>query len=95
MLALARAVATDPGLLLIDELSMGLPHSFVVDMLYELVAQIAGSGVTVIAVEQFARVILGIASHAAVITTGRVVKVGRSDEIADELSGLYLGQTTL
>jgi branched-chain amino acid transport system ATP-binding protein len=92
MLALARAVATDPGLLLIDELSMGLAP-FVVDMLYELVAQIAHTGVTVIAVEQFARTILGIASSAAVITTGRVVKAGRSEEIADELTGLYLGQT--
>ena len=93
MLALARAVATDPGLLLIDELSMGLAP-FVVDMLYELVAQIAGTGVTVIAVEQFARTILGIASSAAVVTTGRVVKAGPADEIAGELTGLYLGQTS-
>jgi branched-chain amino acid transport system ATP-binding protein len=91
MLALARAVAADPGLLLLDELSMGLAP-FVVDMLYELVAQIAGTGVTVVAVEQFARTILGIASSAVVITTGRVVKAGRPDQIAEELSGLYLGQ---
>jgi branched-chain amino acid transport system ATP-binding protein len=92
MLALARAVATDPGLLLIDELSMGLAP-FIVDMLYELVAQIAATGVTVIAVAQFARAILGIASSAAVMTTGRVVKAGRSEEIADELTRLYIGQT--
>jgi branched-chain amino acid transport system ATP-binding protein len=90
MLALARSVATDPGLLLIDELSMGLAPR-IVEMLYELVAEIARTGVTVIAVEQFARTILGIASSAVVITTGRVVLAGRPDEVESKLSGLYLG----
>ncbi|MCU1657165.1 MAG: transporter related protein [Pseudonocardiales bacterium] len=90
MLALARCVATDPGLLLIDELSMGLAPR-IVETLYELVAEIARSGVTVIAVEQFARTILGIASSAVVITTGRVVMAGRPDQVESELSGLYLG----
>jgi ABC-type branched-subunit amino acid transport system ATPase component len=45
----------------------------------------------VIAVEQFARTILGIASSAVVITTGRVVLAGRPDEVESKLSGLYLG----
>jgi branched-chain amino acid transport system ATP-binding protein len=91
MLALARSVATDPGLLLIDELSMGLAPQ-IVETLYALVADIARTGVTVIAVEQFARTILGIASSAVVITTGRVVLAGRPDEVESELSGLYLGE---
>ena len=91
MLALARSVATDPGLLLIDELSMGLAP-IIVETLYELVAEIARRGVTVIAVEQFARTILGIASSAVVITTGRVVMAGRPVEVEAELSGLYLGE---
>jgi branched-chain amino acid transport system ATP-binding protein len=55
------------------------------------VAEIARTGVTVIAVEQFARTILGIASSAVVITTGRVVLAGRPDEVESKLSGLYLG----
>jgi len=92
MLALARALATDPGLLLIDELSMGLAPQ-IVETLYELVAEIARSGVTVIAVEQFARTILGLASSAVVITTGRVVLSGRPDEVENALSDLYLGET--
>ena len=92
MLALARAVATEPGLLLIDELSMGLAPQ-IVETLYGLVADIARSGVTVVAVEQFARTILGLASAAVVITTGRAVLTGRPDEVEDALSDLYLGET--
>ena len=92
MLALARAVATNPGLLLIDELSMGLAPQ-IVETLYGLVADIARSGVTVVAVEQFARTILGLASAAVVITTGRVVLGGRPDEVEGALADLYLGAT--
>jgi branched-chain amino acid transport system ATP-binding protein len=92
MLALARAVATDPALLLIDELSMGLAPR-IVEELYELVAQIATQGVTVVAVEQFARTILSISTTAVVVTTGRVVMAGAPSEIEDALSGLYLGDT--
>jgi branched-chain amino acid transport system ATP-binding protein len=92
MLALARAVATEPGLLLIDELSMGLAPQ-IVETLYELVADIARMGVTVVAVEQFARTILGLASSAVVITTGRCALTGRPDEVENALSDLYLGET--
>jgi branched-chain amino acid transport system ATP-binding protein len=92
MLALARAVATEPGLLLIDELSMGLAPQ-IVESLYELVAQIAAAGVTVVAVEQFARTILGIASSAVVVTTGRIAMAGTPHQVESELSGLYLGDT--
>src|SRR4051794_4981370 len=92
MLALARAVATEPGMLLIDELSMGLAPR-IVETLYELVAGIARMGVTVVAVEQFARTILGLASSAVVITTGRCVLAGPPDEVENALSGLYLGET--
>ena len=92
MLALARAVATEPGLLLIDELSMGLAPQ-IVETLYGLVADIAKSGVTVIAVEQFARTILGLASSAVVITTGRAVLSGRPADVEHALSDLYLGET--
>ena len=53
MLALARAVATSPRLLLLDELSMGLAP-IVVDELYNHVVQLATEGITVVVVEQFA-----------------------------------------
>jgi branched-chain amino acid transport system ATP-binding protein len=92
MLALARAVATDPALLLIDELSMGLAPK-IVEELYELVATIAAQGVTVVAVEQFARTILNISTSAVVITTGKIVMAGAPSEVESALSGLYLGET--
>jgi branched-chain amino acid transport system ATP-binding protein len=91
MLALARAVATEPALLLVDELSMGLAPK-IVEELYELVTVIAAQGVTVIAVEQFARTILNISSSAVVMTTGKIVMAGSPTDVESALSGLYLGE---
>jgi branched-chain amino acid transport system ATP-binding protein len=90
MLALARGLAVDPALLLLDELSMGLAP-LVVGALYEQVAAIAEDGISVLVVEQFARVVLGIADHAAVMVNGKVAVEGRPDELVDELSAAYLG----
>jgi len=50
MLAMARALATSPALLLLDELSMGLAP-LVVEQLYEIVAQVAKEGVSIVVVE--------------------------------------------
>ena len=61
MLALARAVATSPRLLLLDELSMGLAP-LVVEELYRHVVSLAAEGITVVVVEQFARMALSVAS---------------------------------
>jgi len=91
MLAMARALATDPAVLLIDELSMGLAP-IVVERLYEVVAEIAASGVAVLLVEQFATAVADIADHAAVVVHGRIVASGHPrDGIVDQLSQLYLG----
>jgi len=90
MLAMARALATDPAVLLLDELSMGLAP-LVVGRLYEIVAQVAASGVSVLVVEQFARTVLGIADRAAIMLHGRITRVGAPDELAAELSSAYLG----
>ncbi|WP_280371251.1 ABC transporter ATP-binding protein [Nocardia wallacei] len=93
MLALARGLATDPAVLLLDELSMGLAP-LVVGQLYEQVAEIARQGVAVLVVEQFAAAVLGIADHAAVLVRGRVSRRGHPDAIRDELAALYLGSST-
>jgi branched-chain amino acid transport system ATP-binding protein len=94
MLALARGLATDPAVLLLDELSMGLAP-LVVGRLYEQVAAIAREGVAVLIVEQFAAAALGIADHAAVLVRGRVERRGRPDSVLRaELSALYLGSST-
>ena len=93
MLALARGLATDPAVLLLDELSMGLAP-VVVSRLYEHVAEIAKQGVAVLVVEQFATAALSIADHAAVLVRGRVALQGRPDDaLRNELSDLYMGSS--
>ena len=69
---------------------MGLAP-IVVEELYEKVAEIARSGVSIVVVEQFARTVLGVADLAAIMVHGRVTSVGTPVEIEDELSSAYLG----
>jgi branched-chain amino acid transport system ATP-binding protein len=90
MLALARAVATRPAVLLLDELSMGLAP-LVVSGLYEEVRRIAADGVAVVVVEQFARVALRVATTGVVMIGGRVVAAGTADDLEGSLSEVYLG----
>ena len=90
MLAMSRALSTDPAVLLLDELSMGLAP-IIVGRLYEVVAQVAQTGVSVLVVEQFARTVLGIADRAAIMLHGRISRIGAPDELAEELSSAYLG----
>ena len=90
MLAMSRALASDPALLLLDELSMGLAP-LIVDELYETVAQIADSGVSILCIEQFARTALRVADYAAVMTGGRIVATGEPGEILATMSDVILG----
>ena len=90
MLALARGLSTNPAVLMLDELSMGLAP-LIVEELYELVATIAADGVTVVAVEQFARLILGVADDAAIMNHGRITFRGSPAEAEARLQEAYLG----
>jgi branched-chain amino acid transport system ATP-binding protein len=90
MLAMARGLATNPALLLLDELSMGLAP-IIVEELYEIVAQVASEGVSLLVVEQFAQTVLGVADYAAIMVSGRVVSMGKPSELEQELSTAYLG----
>jgi branched-chain amino acid transport system ATP-binding protein len=92
MLALARAVATDPALLMLDEISMGLAPLIVAE-LYDLVAQIAATGVAILVVEQFAQTALGVADYAAIMVQGKIRLFGQPADIEEELSSAYLGKT--
>ncbi len=90
MLAMSRALATDPAILLLDELSMGLAP-IIVQELYEIVASVSATGVSILVVEQFARTVLGIADVAAIMLSGRITRVGPPSELEEELSSAYLG----
>jgi branched-chain amino acid transport system ATP-binding protein len=90
MLSLSRALGTDPVVLLLDELSMGLAPMIVAQM-YETVGQLVAEGISVLVAEQFARVVLPIADSAALMLQGRIVSVGAPAEIEDQLSTSYLG----
>jgi branched-chain amino acid transport system ATP-binding protein len=90
MLALSRALVTDPAVLLLDELSMGLAP-IVVQRLYETVAQIAREGISILVVEQFAQAVLGIADRAAIMVNGEITRAGSPADLQSELSNAYLG----
>ena len=90
MLALARALATRPALLLLDELSMGLAP-MVVEELYARVAGITRTGVGILVVEQFAGFLLDVADQVAVMINGEIRAAGRPHEMAGQLHGAYLG----
>ncbi|MFS3128006.1 ABC transporter ATP-binding protein [Nocardioides sp. Bht2] len=90
MLAMARALASDPALLLLDELSMGLAP-LIVEELYDTVRMIAASGVTIVCIEQFARTALRVADYAAVMSGGRVVATGEPAEVMSTMTDVILG----
>jgi branched-chain amino acid transport system ATP-binding protein len=90
MLAMSRALVTDPGVLLLDEISMGLAPLIVAE-LYEVVGALAAEGISILLVEQFARTALAVADYAAVMTQGRIAMVGQPADVADFVSEAYLG----
>jgi branched-chain amino acid transport system ATP-binding protein len=92
MLAMARALATRPKLLLLDEISMGLAPKIVAD-LYEIVAKVRDSGISVLLVEQFAHTALAIADYAVLMAAGRILRVGQPADVADRLDETYLGES--
>jgi ABC-type branched-subunit amino acid transport system ATPase component len=92
MLAMARALTTNPKVLLLDELSMGLAP-IVVEELYEIVARIAAEDVSILIVEQFAHEVLDVAVTAAIMLHGQIQLTGRPHQIAEELDAAYLGLT--
>jgi branched-chain amino acid transport system ATP-binding protein len=90
MLAMARALSSDPAVLLLDELSMGLAPK-IVEELYEIVGDIGSQGVSVLVVEQFARRALAVAQLGIVMVQGKITAMGEPADIEGELSAAYLG----
>ncbi|MDA8365434.1 MAG: ABC transporter ATP-binding protein [Actinomycetota bacterium] len=89
MLAISRALVSDPSVLLIDELSMGLAPLIVAE-LYQMVAKLAEGGMTVLLVEQFVTTALAVASRAAIMANGRITGEGTPAEMADAALSAYL-----
>jgi branched-chain amino acid transport system ATP-binding protein len=90
MLAMARAMAANPRVLLLDEVSMGLAP-LVVEEIYEVVKRIATEDVAILIVEQFAHEVLGVADVAAIMLQGQVQYVGKPAEVNEALQHAYLG----
>ncbi|HUC35553.1 MAG TPA: ATP-binding cassette domain-containing protein [Acidimicrobiales bacterium] len=92
MLALARALYTEPSVLLVDELSMGLAPRIVAE-LYDLLAEaVRSEHLTVVIVEQFAQTALEMADIAAVMVNGRIVRSGDPEQVGTELMSAYMGE---
>ena len=90
MLSMARALAVNPSILLVDELSMGLAPK-VVGELYEVLAGIARQGLMILVVEQFAAEVLKVADSGALLINGRITYHGAPDVVGDMVSSAYLG----
>jgi branched-chain amino acid transport system ATP-binding protein len=90
MLSMARAVSTEPSLLLLDEISMGLAP-MIVSQLYELVMQLAAEGIAIVLVEQFVRTAMRVADYVAVMSQGRIERIGQAADVSDAVSTAYMG----
>jgi branched-chain amino acid transport system ATP-binding protein len=92
MCAIARGLMSNPDLIMIDELSLGLAPNLVEQILDRL-AEIAGSGTAVLLVEQDVDAALAVAGRGYVLETGRIVASGSSQELlADSrVREAYLG----
>jgi branched-chain amino acid transport system ATP-binding protein len=93
MLAMGRALMSNPRLLLLDEPSMGLAP-MLVEKIFEIVVEINKTGTTIMLVEQNASMALSIAHRAYVLETGEVVLSGDARELAQnpEVRKAYLGE---
>lgn len=93
MLALARALLSRPRLLVLDEPSMGLAP-IMVDKLFQVIDDVCRQGMTLLLVEQNARLALQVTDRAYVMDTGRISLSGASRALLDdpEVRAAYLGE---
>ena len=93
MLAMARAIISKPKLLLLDEPSMGL-SPIMVEKIFEVVRAISAEGMTVLLVEQNARLALQAANRGYVMDSGLVTMSGDAKQMLDDpkVRAAYLGE---
>jgi branched-chain amino acid transport system ATP-binding protein len=92
MLALARALAVPPKLIIADEMSLGLAP-LVVDFVFESIERAAQAGVTIVLIEQFVHRALGLAGQCVILKQGSVAWTGPSEHARQEVLDRYLGES--
>ena len=93
MLAIGRALMSDPKLLLLDEPSLGLAPKLV-EQIFEAIVEVARAGLTILLVEQNTRLALETASRAYVLVTGELALYGGCPALRADprIKGAYLGE---
>ena len=93
MLAMARALMSQPRVLLLDEPSMGL-SPIMVDKIFDVVRDVSAQGVTVLLVEQNASRALAIADRGYVMESGLITMQGQGKDLLDDpkVRAAYLGE---
>ena len=93
MLALARALLSRPRLLILDEPSMGLAP-IMVEKIFQVIDDVCRQGMTLLLVEQNARLALQVTDRAYVMDTGRISLTGPSQDLLEhpEVRSAYLGE---
>lgn len=93
MLAMGRALMSNPGIILMDEPSMGLSPIYV-NEIFDIIQEVSKSGTTVLLVEQNAKKALSIADRAYVLETGKIVLEGKASDLLnnDDIKKAYLGE---
>jgi branched-chain amino acid transport system ATP-binding protein len=93
MLAMARALMCHPTLLLLDEPSMGL-SPIMVEKIFEVIRDVSSQGITVLLVEQNARLALQAAHRAYVMESGAITMTGDARQLLDDprVQAAYLGE---
>lgn len=93
MLAMGRALMSNPRIILMDEPSMGLSPIFV-NEIFDIIKQVSAGGTTVLLVEQNAKKALSIADRGYVLETGKIVLSGKAEELLNDESvkKAYLGE---
>ena len=94
MLAMGRALMTDPKILLLDEPSMGLAP-VLVDSIFDIIQQLHSAGTTILLVEQNARMALQVADRGYVIQTGTILLDDTADNLRDNemVRKSYMGES--